>query len=394
MGQKLTRSLPAVALLVATWIAARGPAAGAQSRLDGWPVSPPRMQGVDSAAWLALDAEVRAGKLGYVDGITVIRNGVMVFDRDYRNDYARIYKDSVKDRGPFDYYAPEWHPYYKGTALHTLQSVTKSVTSALVGIAVQRAEIMGVDRPALELLLRWGDTVANLDDRKRSMTLKHVLTMTAGLDWDETSVPYEDPRNIGTRMELSPDWVNFTISRPMSEQPGTRFNYSSGVSQLLSRVLYSATGKNAEVYAQEFLFGPLGIKEYFWKRAPGGLNDTEGGLYLSRHDLARVGQLYLNGGTWEGRRIVPEAWIRESVTPAVRVRGKVRYGYQWWLLSADTTAAEKPIAWYGSGYGGQTLLVLPAEGMVVVATSWNIAGNRGIGVTRLRDVARASVGAR
>ena len=220
--------------------------------------------------------------------------------------------------------------------------------------------------------------IANLDDRKRKMTVRHLLTMTAGLDWNE-DLPYDDPNNSSSIMEASWDWVQYTIDRPMREEPGSVFAYSSGAAQLLSYIFRVATGRDIEEYASLYLFTPLGIERWYWKRTPTGLPDTEGGLYLEIHDLATIPFLFLNNGMWNGKRLVSPAWVTASVTPAVSVTGSradvgVQYGLLWWLYS--DREGERPYAWAGSGFGGQRPIVFPEYDLVAVFTGWNVLPDR------------------
>jgi CubicO group peptidase (beta-lactamase class C family) len=268
-----------------------------------WPCAALAEVGIEAAPILALDAEFARGDHGFVDGLTIIRHGAVAFDRAYPHDYATAYGGRDATRHPYNYFHPAWHPYYQGTDLHTLQSVTKSVTAILVGMALARHEIPTLDVP----LLQYFDTNAidHLDDRKQRITLRHRRAMSAGLDWDELSMPYEDPTNVCQRMEQSADWIGFTLNRLMAYEPGTVFAYSSGLSHLLSPILLQATGSPVDAYAATHLFQPLGITDFYWKRAPDGLPDTQSGLYLRRTDLAKIGYLYLRDGWWEGRRLVP-----------------------------------------------------------------------------------------
>lgn len=367
-------------------------APGAQSRwpTKGWPVATPASVGLDPAPLAALDREIAAGKYGYVDSILVIRRGKAVYERSYRHDYDRAYGELAKIKGPlnpdpkgqFNYYNPDWHPYYRRGDLHSLQSVTKTVTSILIGVATARKEFgANLDTP----VLRYFDAskVAHVDERKRRLTLRHLLTMTAGLEWNE-DLPYSDPNNTAMQMEASDDWVTFAINRPMAHEPGTVFAYSSGASALLSHVFKKETGLGIDEYARRRLFGPLGIKDFYWKRTPAGLPDTEGGLYLRPQDLAKIGYLYLTDGVWEGRRILQTDWIRASVAPSVsKARGGMKYGYKWWLLPyADSP---ERLAWLASGFGGQRLIVVPEYDLVVVFTGWNIDPNRPPGAREVLD---------
>ena len=343
---------------------------------DSWPVSVPEEQAMDGDKLSDLDSEIRDGKYGNIDGMLIIRNGHVVYDRSYENDYDGLYADKEKTPGPYNYYNPEWHPYYKRGNLHSLQSVTKSITSALVGIAIRRKEIADIDIPILDFFQQYD--VANVDERKKSVRFRDLLTMTAGFDWDEHSIPYEDPRNVAVQMERSEDWVKFVVDRPMAHEPGTFFAYSSGVSQMLSVIMKQSTGVTVDQYAEKHLFGPLGIRDYYWKRTPQGLLDTEGGLYLDPHDLAKIGYLYLNDGVWSGERVLPEGWVGDSMHRWVEDvapddddnnRG---YGYQWWLMPYE--GEKESYFWAGRGYGGQLLYVFPEYQLITVFTGWNVYG--------------------
>src|SRR6516162_2411497 len=191
-----------------------------------------------------------------------------------------------------------------------MQSISKTVTSAIIGVAIRRGDFKaGLHTPVLSYF----DVakVKNVDDRKRRMTLQDVLTMTAGLAWIE-NVPYDDPRSDSSLMEATDDWVQYVIDKPMAEEPGKVFNYSSGVSELLAHIFLKETGQDIDSYGEKYLFQPLAI-EHFWKRTYLGEVDTEGGLYLSGEDLAKIGYLYLHDGMWNGQQIVGKAWVAESV---------------------------------------------------------------------------------
>jgi CubicO group peptidase (beta-lactamase class C family) len=237
----------------------------------------------------------------------------------------------------------------------------------VIGAAMNRGDFPSIDTPVLSFFD--ADTVANVDERKRRMTIRHLLTMTSGLDWDEAR-PYSDPENTANGLEGGYDWVKFTIDRPMMEEPGARFNYSSGASQLLAHVFHRATGSDVEEYAARHLFGPLRIDDWYWKRTPKGIVDTEGGLYLTSEDLAKLWYLFLRDGEWDGLRIVSPEWVRESVTPAVAVNAGTHYGLKWWLYPNPTDPSR--LVWAGSGFGGQFPLAVPEDDLIVVFNQWNI----------------------
>jgi CubicO group peptidase (beta-lactamase class C family) len=333
-----------------------------------WPESTPKAEGMDLAPLDAFDREIAAGKYGYVDSMLVIRHGKVVYEKTYDRsaDYARLFVGKGEP-GIYNYYDPGWHPYYKGTKLHTMQSVSKSVTSALIGIAIRRGEISGVDASPMPYFAAF--KIAP-DPRRDRMKLRDVLTMTAGIRWDEESTEYTDPANNCAVMEGKEDWVRYVLEQPMAEDPGKTFVYNSGATELLSYLLWKTTGKQADDYAKEHLFGPLGI-EYYWKRTPKGLADTEGGLYLTPRDLAKIGYLYLKDGVWDGKRILPEGWVAASTRASTRAKdGSFGYGYQWWVMPGKGTGSHD--AYAGWGYGGQFLIVVPDLELIAVFTGWNI----------------------
>lgn len=331
-----------------------------------WSTSTPEAQGLDPAALALLDREFREGRHGYVDGMLVVRHGQVVFERSYPQDYDRLFAGRGAP-GLYNYYDPEWHPFWKRGQLHTMQSVSKSVTSALVAIAIRRGELPGVDAKLLPYLTAYE---VKPDPRRDRITLRDVLTMTTGIRWDESSSSYTTATNDCALMEATEDWIQYVLDQPMAEEPGRQFVYNSGATQLLSHVIQKATGMPADDYAKRHLFGPLGI-EYSWKRTPKGLADTEGGLYLRPRDLAKLGLLYLRDGVWEGKRVLPEGWVRDSTAwhvPTSRVgRG---YGYKWWVLSRKGPGAYD--AYAALGYGGQQLIVVPELELIAVFTGWNI----------------------
>lgn len=344
--------------------------------------TPPEV-GLDAAVLAAFDADIGDGKYGYVDSMLVIRHGKVAFERYYGHDYDAIYGEEsrtpgplvVNDpSGPYNYFNAWWHPYYHKGTLHTMQSVTKSVVSAIIGIAVGRNEFPPLDTPVLSFFEE--DQVANVDERKRRMTLRDLLTMSAGFDWDE-DVPYSDPTNSFAIMATSLDWVQFTMDRPMAQNPGEAFKYNSGATLILGHVFRLATGIDLEEYAVQHLFQPLGIENYVWKRTPFGLVDTQEGLFVDSRDIAKIAYLFLKRGRWEGQQVIPEDWVLASVKPSVSVTEDqmVEYGYKWWLYHYNYRGEDR-VAFAGAGFGGQRPIVLPELDIVLVFTGWNILPDR------------------
>jgi hypothetical protein len=377
-----TLSKLATALLASVMLSSCGCKEEAKTEKLEWPgkdwtMSAPAQVGLDESTLNALDADLKSGKYPLVDSFAVFRCGKEVFARKYEHDYARIYEKQAKERGPlnarltgpYNYFDPAWHPYYHGTDLHSMQSVSKTVSSVIIGIAFQRGDFKAdLDTP----VLKYFDStkVKNVDDRKRRMTLRHVLTMTAGLAWTE-DVPYDDPRSDSSLMEATDDWVQYVIDKPMVGEPGKVFNYSSGVSELLARIFLKETGQDIDLYGEKYLFQPLGI-EHFWKKTYLGEVDTEGGLYLRGEDLAKIGYLYLHDGSWTGKQMIAKDWVTDSVTPFIAAEEDYRYGFKWWLLPRRDSA---DLVWMARGFGGQNLLVFPREELIATFTGWDILGS-------------------
>ena len=253
-----------------------------------------------------------------------------------------------------------------------MQSVTKSVTSAALGIAVDEGLLDGPDAPMMSMFEGYEQDFS--DERRSQVTLEDLLTMRAGIDWNEM-IAYSDSTNSCIIMEASDEWIQYVLDQPMREEPGYRFDYNSGVSVLLGKLVGISTGIRIDQWAEERLFEPIGIDEYYWKITPDNEVDTEGGLYLAPHDLARIGYLFMRNGIWEGEQIISEEWVQKSISPIVEdtypdvEEIDTGYGYQWWV--PDKEGGETRV-FAANGYGGQFLMVAPEYDIVAVFNSWNI----------------------
>ena len=386
---RAARGCSGVLLVVAAGSACAPPAPPPARPAPAASGAPASARPLDRAPITDLAARMRSGAFGNVDHLVVLHDGAVVADERFPRDYGAISRGRRTPIGcgtaactdssevhQYNYLHPSWHPWWQGRPVHTLQSVTKSVTATLIGIAQQRGEIRGVDVPLLSF---FGDyDLGAVDPRLRRATLADLLTMRSGIEWHESDRPL-DETNTTLQLERSDDWIRFTLRQPMDADPGTKWVYNSGGSQLMSEVIRSATGVHADRYAEQHLFAPLGIRDWQWKTTPTGHPDTEGGLYLGARDLARIGQLYLDDGVWQGRRILPAGWAREATARHVAnvngTPGSPGYGYQWWRY--DRRGAE---VWAGNGFGGQFLVVLPAQRIVGVVNSWNVFGDQVPGV--------------
>ena len=348
-----------------------------------WQTTNPNAVGLVPAQLDAIDQDIREGRYGSIDSLLIIRSGKIAFEQYYEHDYRAIYEVEARTpgplvvtspSGPYNYFNAFWHPYYKDTDLHSMQSVTKSIVSAVIGIAIDRGDFPDLDTPVLSFFEE--GTVVAVDARKRSMTLRDLLTMSAGWQWDE-DVPYSDPSNTFAVMAKSRDWVQYTLDQPMARAPGTAFKYNSGATLVLGHIFLQATGIDIEEYTVRHLFGPLGIERYEWKRTPLGLADTQEGLFLSTRDLAKIAWLFREEGVWQGSQVVPASWVRASLAPSFKVNadGSEGYGYKWWSQTYRHND-EEYVAYLGKGFGGQRPIILPEFDIVIVLTGWNILPDR------------------
>lgn len=360
------------------WLASAILLIGQPARAQVWQRSTLTEQDLSVAPIDALEARIGAGDFGNVDRLVIIRNGMLLVDERYGLDYREISRgkrayigcgiDACRDSTElhqFNYLHPDFHPWWQGRDVHSLQSVTKSVTATLIGIALGRGEIESLDVPLLSFFGAYD--LSGVDARLHQATLRDLLTMRSGIEWHEGDRPL-DGTNTTIQLEESDDWIRFTLGQPMDSDPGTKWAYNSGSSALMSEIIRSSTGEHVDAYAERYLFGPLGITDYYWKKTPTGHPDTEGGLYLEALDLARIGQLYLDDGMWNGQRVLPSGWARDATTRHV---DSPAYGYQWWLSNPGGVEV-----WSGRGFGGQFLVVIPSLRIVGVVNSWNVFGER------------------
>ena len=236
---------------------------------------------------------------------------------------------------------------------HETYSVTKSFVATLIGMAIDKGYIDGVEHRIVDFFPE--RTLANLDEQKEAMTLNDVLTMRSGLDWQEGDAAYG-------AMYRSPDWVQFMLDKPMVWPPGSQFNYCSGCSHLLSAILQQTTGMNTRDFAEEYLFEPMGVSNAVWDTDGAGIPIGGWGLQMTPREMAKLGHLYLHHGAWEGQQIVSASWVEEATKGHTKAEDEWGYGYQWWTYPPAGAYA----AW---GLYGQTIFVIPESDLVVVTTA-------------------------
>ena len=304
---------------------------------DGWGIGSLSSVGIESNSIETLLTQIRNGTYTNIHSVLIVKNGKLVVEE---------YFPGQEEDGR--------HRVYQRDTLHGIHSATKSINSILIGIAIDQKLIRSVDEKISSFFPEHADIFA--DGKRSAICLKHLLSMTAGLSWDEWTNSYNDARNDHVAMNRSKDPVRYTLERPVVVAPGTRFVYSSGISIILGEVIYKASGLRPDKFAERHLFGPLGISDYAWLKYPNGIVQTGGGLSLRPRDMAKIGYLILQGGRWQGKQIVSERWLEESLKQQAP---DAAYGYQWWL--GQLQAGERKVATGGAqGRGGQFILVMPS----------------------------------
>lgn len=298
----------------------------------------------------ALDAAVAAGTYKQVTSVLVAQDGKLIYERYFDGQGA--------------------------DALRNTRSATKTIAGMLAGAAVDRGRLT-VATPVLPLLAR-GKPVANPDPRKDAITVEDLLTMSSPLECDDDN---SFSRGNEERMYLVEDWTGFLVDLPIRGFPawvakpaaspyGRAWSYCTAGVAALGVALERATGRPTPDFAREVLFGPLGIERVEWQHQPLGPAMTGGGLSLRSRDLLKLGQLYLDGGRWNGRQVISTDWVRRSTAPHANAREAVDYGYLWWLQTFQVGGA--PLKTWGMyGTGGNKLYVVPGRRAVVLVTTTN-----------------------
>ncbi len=329
---------------------------------DDWPTGTPEEVGLDAARLCALDDRLATSPEMNVHAVLVVRHGKLVYE---------TYRPGEDER----WGTPQGVVTHTAQMKHDLRSVSKSVTSLLVGIALDRKIISDIDQPVFRF---FPDRAALRTPEKDRITLRHLLTMTSGLAWDETR-PYDREANDERRMIYSTDPYRFTLAKPVAATAGAKWNYSGGDTQLLAGALQRASGKFIADFAKEALFTPLGIRDFEWLNMPGnGEPAADSGVRLKPRDMAKLGELVLRRGLWNGRQVVSQAWIEESTR--THMAGfdsypSIGYGYQWWTDYEDKDGRRS--SWLSAqGLGGQRIYIHPELDLVVVITAGLYADDR------------------
>jgi len=327
---------------------------------DGWDVSSLSDEGMNEQELAGMMNFILGTENHRIHGIIIIKNGKLVFEEYFKGNLFDT--NEVESEGPYI-------PFHRDT-LHYMASVSKSVTSALYGIAGDEGLVGNVSE---KLLNYYPEYSSVLTGQKEDITVEHFLAMSAGLAWDESSVGYGDPANDVTALFYSADPTKYILEKSLETAPGTAFHYNSGYANVLAEIIRRQYGSTALDYARVKLFEPLQIEKFRWDMIHSRYLFASGGLYLKPRDIAKIGQLYLNGGTWKGQRIVSQEWVDASVESFINpgASGFANgYGYQWWL-NTFYVGGGRFDCFMAVGWGDQLMYVFPEGNLVVVFTCGN-----------------------
>ena len=333
---------------------------------DGWQVGNLADEGFDTQKIVDMMNHVLDGSYPGIDSVAIAKNNRLVLYWFDRNRQLDQFDDWIQN---FD------------RERHILHSTTKSFTSALIGIAIDQGHIASTQVSFLDLFDYPG--YDNWDPRKAEITLEDALTMRFGFEWDEWSRPYSDPQNgLVMLLEGNIDWAKALLDLPMSNDPGTEFVYNTAGTTAIGQALQNAVGMPMAQFANTYLFYPMQINTADWWRSPTNLPVGGSGLFLETRDLAKFGQLYVDGGAWQGQQLISADWIADTVVPRVDISSwatySEAYGYQFWL--DELSYKGQPVeTWVTSGYGGQYLFCIPSLDLVVAFTGHNYTNGEGVG---------------
>ncbi|MEO9484608.1 MAG: serine hydrolase [Ekhidna sp.] len=316
-----------------------------EKQADGWNVSTLSDQNIDVAPILELVNSILNDRYTDIHSLLISRNGDLVFE-EYFNGF---------DSDDF----------------HVLFSATKSYSSTLIGLAIEAGHIASVDEPIAHFFT---DKAALFTEEKREITLADLLTMTAGFQWDEWTTSGLSLANSHEQMMQSVSQVDYVLGLPLVSKPGTNFTYNTGLSNLMAPIIETATGESIAHYMQQELFSKLDITNYRWQTVIDDYPSTggsRGGLEMKPRDMIKLGQLFLDGGTWKGEQVISSTWVSEALKPRISESEHINYGYQWWNRTYFSKNGVSVIEYDAVGDGGQWIFIFPEYELIVGFTGGN-----------------------
>ncbi|WP_296702288.1 serine hydrolase [Algoriphagus sp.] len=315
---------------------------------DGVETGTPQEVGIDKELIMRMTDSINLGVYPNIHSVLIFRNNKLVYEH-YWSGY-----DENRETNFIGF------TNHHRDSLHDIRSITKSIISSAVMIALSQGKIKSLDQEIFDFFPEFSGYA---NDIKQKITIRHLLTMSAGLDWN-------DSYNDSMKMESVSDTYKLILRKPMVDSPGETFEYRSSYTQLLSRIVEKATEMDIEVFTKINLFEPLGITNYVWTKEKNGLVSAWAGLRMRSRDLLKFGLLYLNDGKWKGKQLIPEYLIRESIKTQIVTEPNYGYGFQFWTLT-ETSKNQTISTIEASGNGGQKIEINKSKNLIVIITAGN-----------------------
>lgn len=329
---------------------------------DGWEVGDADEAGLSTDVLSEMMDYINIKEGDNIHSILLFKDGKLVFE-----EYFEGYLYSGNPPGSNGDYIQ-----YDSETDHFLASVSKTVTSVIFGIAVKEGFITNIDEKIINIFPQYSDI---LTGEKADITIRHLLTMSSGLAWDETSSPYGDPTNDVTQLFTSDDPVKYILSRTLLTTPGESFLYNSGGTNVLGAIIGKYTGMSLLDFGNIYLFDPIDVKGGMWQKMGGDLFFASGGLFLRPRELAKLGFMFINGGYWKEKQLVTDEWILDSTSEHILTNGRTlrmahAYGYQWWMMDFHANNITYP-CFFAAGWGDQYMFIFPDQNLIVVFNGGN-----------------------
>jgi len=341
---------------------------------DGIAIGTLTAVGLDAAAINNVSTQIDSGFYPNIHSLLIYKQNKLVFEQYYPGK-DEIWGDGL---GVINHNIQD---------LHDIRSISKSIVSACIGIAIDQGKIKGVDTRVFDYFKEYATLDTGL---KKELTIKHLLSMTSGLLWNE-EVPYDNPENSEIQMSNSTDPIQFILSRPNIAPPGKQWKYNGGTTQLLAVILEKSTGQQVDAFARDYLFKPLGVDSIVWTKIPGTDRPAAAsGLRLRSRDLLKFGILYHQGGKWQDQQVISNQWVMDSFKPQIQFGPDgTEYGYQFWIF--NESFGDKPLRIVAAvGNGDQRILFDEVNDLLIVITAgnynqWNIKNNSAAIARKIHD---------
>ena len=338
---------------------------------DGFDIGSLDEVNIDSVLIVKAVDSIYQGRYKEVHSMLIYKDDKLVFEEYFKGHKFRY--DTTNHHGEL--------VTWDRTKLHSIMSVTKSIVSACIGIAIDNGFIESVHQSIFDYLPEYQHLNK---DGKDKITIEHLLTMTSGLEWNEWDLPYSNPKNDVIMMYQAEDPVTYVLNRPLIDEFGKSFKYAGGCNILLGEILKNATKMNIDEFSGKYLFEPLGIDPYYWSQYKNGVVDAAGSIKITPRDMAKIGVTFLNKGVWNGKQIISEKWVDKSAASFPGNNwlnnwddhwGMKGYSYSWWT-HLFSRSGKRINMFYAAGWGGQYIMAIPELNTVVVFTGGNFVSYR------------------